>query len=79
MADKIKPEIKSPGDAWMDHVEKHHNASAATPAYLDPSKQKGENVSKFQKLLKEVEKENDMAAIDKSRGKAIDKDLDKSR
>ena len=31
---KMTYEMKSVGDAWMDHVEKHHNADAATPSYL---------------------------------------------
>lgn len=54
MAEKWKPEIKSPGDAWMDHVEKHHGASAATPGYLKPE-EKGAGVQAVEKKMAELE------------------------
>ena len=47
---KMTYEMKSVGDAWMDHVEKHHNTSAITPAYLSDHNQQNnsENISKSQ-------------------------------
>jgi hypothetical protein len=47
---KMTYEMKSVGDAWMDHVEKHHNASAATPSYLayQDQQKSSENVDKSQ-------------------------------
>lgn len=32
---RITYEMKSVGDAFQDHLEKHHNISAVTPVWLD--------------------------------------------
>ncbi|CAN5819396.1 hypothetical protein BH10BAC2_BH10BAC2_27060 [soil metagenome] len=37
---KITYEMKSVGDAFQDHLEKHHNVSAVTPVWLDGSQKK---------------------------------------
>lgn len=58
MAEKWKPEIKSPGDAWMDHVEKQHGASAATPGYLKPE-EKGAGVKAIETKMAELQKRMD--------------------
>lgn len=38
MAEKLKPQITSPGEAWMNFVnsKEGHNAAAVTPEYLKP-------------------------------------------
>lgn len=40
---KMTYEMKSVGDAWMDHVQKHHNADAVTPSYLAYQEQSKSN------------------------------------
>lgn len=71
MAEKWKPEIKSPGDAWMDHVEKHHGASAVTPAYLKPE-EKGAGVQAIEKKMAELQKQMDGQEANKSQNKEVD-------
>lgn len=72
MAEKWKPEIKSPGDAWMDHIEKHHGASAVTPAYLKPE-EKGAGVRAIEKRMAELEKNIDGKEQAKQEEKIQDK------
>lgn len=55
---KLTYEMKSPGDAWMDHVEKHHGASAVTPAYLKPEEKSGA-VRSIEKRMVELQKRMD--------------------
>ena len=37
---RVTYEMVSPGQAFQEHLEKHHNVSAVTPAWLDNTKKK---------------------------------------
>ncbi|WP_216820593.1 hypothetical protein [Cnuella takakiae] len=53
----------SAGDAFQKHLEKHHNVSAATPAWLDGSKNQSPSVSAINRQLKELEKEKNQPSV----------------
>ncbi len=72
---KLKPEIKSVGDAWMEHVQKHHNADAVTPSYLKYSDKK----IKPQEAKKTVSKLKQSALKEKAiQPQCLNKEMDKN-
>ena len=71
---KLTYEMKSPGDAWWDHVEKHHGASAFTPTYLKPD-ERGAGVRTIEKGMAELEKK--FANHEQGMEKALQMHVDK--
>ena len=68
---KLTFEMKSPGDAWMDHVEKNHNASAANPVTVETSNKK---LTDLEKRLDEMKKSQDQKPADQQKDADISKD-----
>lgn len=71
---KLTFQIKSPGEAWMDHVNNDLNAKAVTPAYLEPNTAKGPGVARINKCIQELKEQQNGAAVDKARSKMVQKD-----
>ena len=82
---KMTYEMKSPGDAWMDHVEKHHNASAVTPAYLAPKEKAKSNkiedkIAEFKKSQEQGKSETISFTVEKEKdSKQKTQDIERER
>ena len=62
---RIAFEMVSPGEAFQQHLEKHHNVSAVTPVWLDNT-QKKPNLSKLKEKIRK-EMVNDLHKATKQR------------
>lgn len=50
---KLTYEMKSPGEAWMDHVNNQLNAKAVTPEYLKESDKDLKKAATFKQMAPE--------------------------
>jgi hypothetical protein len=68
---KITYEMKSVGDAFQEHLEKHHNVSAVTPVWLEGGATK-KNQQKLSNLKRKSQAINLMKGKDFSMQKLME-------